>query len=558
MLKGCVPWPEEFVKEYQQKGYWEGRPLGDHFDEWVETFADRTAIACNGEKVTYRQMGERVTRLAYHMARMGIKTYDPVIFQMFNGLETIYLVYACFKLGAIPISSLGTHRWAEISFFAETSQARVHAIPAGVVQGFDYEEFADELREKMPSLKFVLTAGKPTRSNMVSINELIEKEVNLKKAKKELSRFRPDPMEPAIFQLSGGTTGVPKMIPRTHNDYAYNTKCCAVRYGYNENTRFLAPLPNMHNAPLVCMIMPVHCSGGLIVPVAPKPEDIIQEIAQNKINFMPVGAALVPAILGMPPEVAKQFFGTIDNLWAASLRPADLGKIMEVLNADCHQVFGMAEGLITGTTKDDPISVKLETQGRGVSEADEIKIIDPETFRVLPQGEIGEMICRGPYTLRGYYKAAERNKEAFTPDGYYRSGDLGRLDEHGNFTWMGRIKDCIDRGGEKVNAEEVEMHVKAYPKVQDVSVVAMPDKRLGENICAFVIPEPGQTFTLEELRNFILNERRIAKFKVPERLEFVDAFPVTHVGKLDKKALRAKIAETIEAENKKEREKNQK
>jgi len=168
------------------------------------------------------------------------------------------------------------------------------------------------------------------------------------------------------------------------------------------------------------------------------------------------------------------------------------------------------------------------------------------------------MICRGPYTLRGYYKAAERNKEAFTPDGYYRSGDLGRLDEHGNFTWMGRIKDCIDRGGEKVNAEEVEMHVKAYPKVQDVSVVAMPDKRLGENICAFVIPEPGQTFTLEELRNFILNERRIAKFKVPERLEFVDAFPVTHVGKLDKKALRAKIAETIEAENKKEREKNQK
>jgi 2,3-dihydroxybenzoate-AMP ligase len=549
-MEGCVPWPEEFVKEYKQKGYWEDLTLGEHFDQWVERYADRPAIACQGKEVTYRQMGEYVTRLAYHMAQMGIKTYDPVIFQLFNGPETLYLIYACFKLGAIPLSSLATHRWAEISFFAKTTNARAHAIPAGVVLDFDYEEFADQLRNEIDSLKYVLTVGKPTRPNMVSINELIEKEVDLEKAQKELAAFRPDPMEPAIFQLSGGTTGVPKIIPRTHNDYYYNAKCCAIRYGFNKNTRFIAPLPNTHNAPLACMIIPVHLSGGLIVPVAPKPEEILQEVVQNKINYLVAGGFFVQAVVNLPPEAIKQFFGSVEKVWAAAIRSDALEKVRNVLNCDSHQIFGMAEGLITGTKEDDTLEIKLKTQGRGVSEADEIKIIDPETLKELPQGEIGEMICRGPYTIRGYYKATERNKDAFTPDGFYRSGDLGKLDEHGNFTWSGRIKDCIDRGGEKVNAEEVEIHVKAFPKVLDVAAVAMPDKRLGENICVYVIPKPGETFTLGELRDFLLNERRIAKFKAPERLEFIDAFPLTHVGKLDKKALRALIAETVRAESK--------
>jgi 2,3-dihydroxybenzoate-AMP ligase len=547
-MEGCVPWPDEFVKEYKEKGYWEDIPFGEHFDRWVEKYAGRTAIAGKGQSVTYQQMGVYVTRLAYHMAQMGIKTYDPVIFQLFNGPEVLYLIYACFKLGAIPISSLATHRWAEISFFAKTTNARAHAIPAGVVLDFDYEEFADQLRNEIESLEYVLTVGKPMRPNMVSINELIEKEVDLEEAKKELAKFRPDPMEPAIFQLSGGTTGVPKIIPRTHNDYYYNAKSCAERSHFDENTRLVAPLPNTHNAPLACMILPVHLSGGLIVSVAPKPEEIFPEIGQNKINYLVLGGGLVQALQSFPPDQVKEYFGSVKDIWAATVKPEALQRCREILNADSCQIFGMAEGLITGTKKEDPLEVKLYTQGRGVSEADEIKIIDPETLKELPQGEIGEMICRGPYTLRGYYKAAERNKDAFTPDGFYRSGDLGKLDKQGNFTWCGRIKDCIDRGGEKVNAEEVEIHVRAFPKVLDVAAVAMPDKRFGERICVYVIPKPGERFTLEELRDFVLNERKIAKFKVPERLEFIDVFPVTHVGKLDKKALRAMIAENVRAE----------
>ena len=548
MLEGCVPWPEELVELYKEKGYWEGLTMGEHIDRWVEKYADRPALAYQGQEVTFRQMDVYVTRLAYHLTRMGLKTYDPVLFQLFNGPEVIYLMYACFKIGALPICSLPTHRWAEISFFAETTQARAMAIPAGVVMDLDYEEFADEVRSKVPSVEFVLTVGQPTRPNMVSINELMEKEVDLEKARKELAAFRPDPMEPALFQLSGGTTGVPKIIPRTHNDYFYNTKCCAFGYGYKETDRMVVPQPMTHNAPMACQILPMHFVGGAIIPVAPKPDQILQAVVQDKVNYLPLGGFFMKAVLSLPEDVLKNNFGGIRKVWCALVLPEDLRKIRELMNCDSTQLFGMAEGLCTSTRDSDPEDIKLYTQGRPVSEADEIKIIDPETLAELPVGEVGELVCRGPYTLRGYYKAEERNREAFVLGGFYRTGDLMKQDEIGNLTWMGRIKDCIDRGGEKVNAEEIEEHVRKFTKVKDVAVVAMPDQMMNERICAYVVPQPGQTFTLEALRDFLINERRIAKFKAPERLEFIEALPVTGVGKLDKKALRARIIEVLKSE----------
>jgi non-ribosomal peptide synthetase component E (peptide arylation enzyme) len=155
---------------------------------------------------------------------------------------------------------------------------------------------------------------------------------------------------------------------------------------------------------------------------------------------------------------------------------------------------------------------------------------------------------RGPYTLRGYYKASERNKEVFSPDGYYKTGDLIKRDRQGNITVAGRLKDCISRGAEKINAEEVESHIMKFSKVKNAAVVAMPDKVMGERVCAFVVPKPGKSFNLEELTDFLLKEEKIAKFKVPERLEFIDDLPVTKVGKFEKKSLRERIAAILEAE----------
>lgn len=547
-MEGFVPWPQELVNEYKEKGYWEDITLGEHFDRWVAQYADRPAISYQGSEITYRQLDECATRLAYHLVQMGIQTYDRVIFQLFNGPEVLYLFYACMKIGAIPISSLPTHRWAEVSFFAKETGARVHVIPAGVVQDFDYEEFAEQLREEIPSLEHVLVCGQPVRPNMFSMNALIESDVDLTAAQETLARFKADPMEPAVFQLSGGTTGTPKIIPRTHNDYYYNAKCMAVTSEFDENTRFMTPLPMTHNAPLACHILPVHLMGGCIIPVAPKPEMILQALMQDKPDYLILGGFFSQAVKRIPSEQRKQLFGGINKIWAATVNPEVLKEISEDLEADCWQIFGMAEGLCTITRSTDTAEVKYRTQGRGASEADEVKIVDPATLEELPVGQIGEMICQGPYTIRGYYNSPERNKEAFTPDGYYRSGDLCTLDEQGNMTWCGRIKDCIDRGGEKVNAEEVEGHILHFQKVNQVAVVAMPDKTMGERICAFVVPQPGESFDLEELRDFLLNERRIAKFKAPERLEFIEELPTSHVGKFEKKSLREKIAQILKKE----------
>jgi len=367
---------------------------------------------------------------------------------------------------------------------------------------------------------------------------------DLKAAKEELAQYRPDPMGPTVFQLSGGTTGVPKIVPRTHNDYYYNAKCNSDAQGFDANTRILIPAPLMHNFPMSCGILPCHIKGGTVVIVASlAPEAILKAIDENKANVLETFPVLF-RILELPEEVRSKYdTGSVKFLLGSAWE-----DLVNLFQCDVVQSFGMAEGFSTLSRHDDPLRIKHKTHGRPVSEADEMKILDLVTGEELPRGQTGELICRGPYTIRGYYKAPDRNKEAFTPDGFYRSGDLVTLDEKGNMRWTGRIKDCIDRGGEKINAEEVEGYILKYSKVDEVAVVAMPDKILGERICAFVVPRLGQTFALEELQEFLLSECKIAKFKLPERVEFIDELPVTKVGKFEKKTLREKITTMLQEE----------
>jgi len=210
------------------------------------------------------------------------------------------------------------------------------------------------------------------------------------------------------------------------------------------------------------------------------------------------------------------------------------------------QAFGMAEGLTNLTRPDDPWEIVRETQGRPVSSADEIRIVDADGQDV-PPGGVGELITRGPYTIRGYYKAAEHNRVAFTADGFYRTGDMVRLHPTGNLVVEGRRKDLINRGGEKISAEEIENLMLGHDCIHMAAMVAMPDPVMGERGCAFVIPKAGRSLTLMELNRYLM-EKRIARFKLPERLEIVDSFPLTAMGKVSKKDLRAAIAAKLTAE----------
>jgi 2,3-dihydroxybenzoate-AMP ligase len=552
-MEGFIPWPDEFVRLYKEKGYWEDKTFGEHLAQWVEAYGDRPALAYRGKEISYRAMDEYATRLAYHMAHLGMKTYDPVVMQLPNIPELAYMVYACLKIGAIPICSLPNHRWSEISFLAKETEARAHVIPAAA-KDFDYEAFAGEIREAAPSVKYVFTAGKTDRPGTISIDDLLERDVDLKEARREIARYRPDPMLPALFQLSGGTTGVPKIIPRTHNDYYYNAKRAAVALEFNATTRCVLALPLMHNFALVNGLLALHDVGGVTVLVdSMAPESLLQAIAVNKADSLMTVPVLMHRLLEVPDEVRGKYdLSTFNHLyWGGNAVPPDIQmKFREVFHCDTDQTYGMAEGLINWTRPSDALEVKLYTTGRPVSEGDEVRVVDINTGEDVPEGTIGECWTRGPYTLRGYYKAVEHNKTVFSPDGFYKTGDLVRKDAQGNITISGRIKDCISRGAEKVNAEEVEAHIVEFPKVKGVALVAMPDLVMGERICAFVVPKDGQTFSLEELNEFLLNERKIAKYKVPERLEFIDELPITKVGKFEKKSLREKIAEKLKSEGK--------
>jgi 2,3-dihydroxybenzoate-AMP ligase len=206
----------------------------------------------------------------------------------------------------------------------------------------------------------------------------------------------------------------------------------------------------------------------------------------------------------------------------------------------------MAEGLLCYTRLDDAENVTFTTQGRALSTADEIRIVDNDGTDAAP-GQVGELWCRGPYTIRGYFRAPERNRDAFSSDGYYRTGDLVRLDPSGNLVVEGRIKDLINRGGEKISAEEIEAHLIAHPAVVAAAVVAMPDAMLGEKACVYLRLRNGKTFELATMRNF-LAARGVAQYKWPERIELVRELPLTNVGKIKKSELRENIAEKIASE----------
>ncbi len=271
---------------------------------------------------------------------------------------------------------------------------------------------------------------------------------------------------------------------------------------------------------------------------SPQPETTFAAIEQEGVTITAVVPAVAQRWLAHAAEHGSEALRTLQVLQVGGARLADelAWRVRPVLGATLQQVFGMAEGLLNYTRLDDPDEVICTTQGRPLSRGDEVRIVDG-AGNDLPDGQPGALLTRGPYTPRGYYRAAEQNARAFTPDGWYASGDVVRRRPDGNLVVEGRDKDMINRGGEKISAEEVENLLYRMPGIAQVAAVAAPDADLGERICVFVVPQPGQDITLAAISDGMA-AAGVAKFKWPERLEIVAELPVTKVGKLDKKALR--------------------
>jgi 2,3-dihydroxybenzoate-AMP ligase len=348
--------------------------------------------------------------------------------------------------------------------------------------------------------------------------------------------------------LSGGTTGIPKLIPRTHNDYVYNCRTCGRIAGFGADTVFLAVLPMSHNYTLGCPgVLGALAAGGTTV-IAPDAgaDAIFSLIARQRVTVVSAAMPLVVNWLASDaPERHDVSSLKVFISGGAKLAPELRRRVERRFNCTYVESYGTGEGLISMTRLDDPEDIRMTSSGRPVSPGDEIKVID-EQGRELPDGVIGELACRGPYTIRGYYRAPTATAAAFTDDGFYRMGDAVR--KVGDCLYVeGRLKDLINRGGEKISCEEVENHLLAHPRIKSACVVAMPDPTYGEKACAFVMPAGRGELTLDEIKSFLL-ARQIAKFKLPERLEVVASFPTSPAGKILRRELRRMIEAKLTAE----------
>ena len=549
MLEGFVRYPESFVKKYKEKGYWIDKTLGEEFDEWVNRYPHRVALAYLGKYVSYSEMAEKVNRLSLHLIDLGLRPYDRIILQLPNEPEFVYCYFAAVKIGVIPILALPSHRDAEISFFAQFTQARAHVIPSRF-RDFPHQAMSRDIRKKIPTLEWTLVSGEEVEGDSISITTLLNDRIEEQVSVESLKKYRPDPMEPAVFQLSGGTTGVPKIIPRTHNDYSLNFKRASEILEVTQDSVMGIAIPVNHNFGLACpgLCGTLYQGGKVALISSSKTDTVLETIQKEKITIMPTPPALLIRWMEAP-ELSKYDLSSLKAVLAggAKLNSEVAKKVKSTLGCNYHQNLGMAEGMLFWTRKDDPEDLLLHTQGAPMVDDDEVRVVD-ENDRDVPYGEPGELLVRGPYTIRGYYHSPEYNKKAFTPDGFYRTGDVVRMYKGRYLTVEGRIKDTINRGAEKISAEEVENHILAHPKVENCAFVAMPDRILGEKGCAFVLTKEDQDLTLEELCRFLKEERSIAIHKLPERLERVREFPMTKIGKIDKKELRSIIKEKLQKE----------
>lgn len=544
-MEHVVSVPPDFAARYRAKGYWDDRPLRLVFKGWCEQFAERIALCDATRKVTFRELDERSTNLALNLLDLGIKARDRVVVQLPNVIEFVYLHFALQKIGAIPVMALPPHRFREISFFVETSEA-VATITPDNHREFSYVEMVQRIRAVAPSLRHCIVFGNAPEGT-TSLRALIEQPTSRNLAELESIAINPD--DPALFLLSGGTTGIPKLIPRTHNDYAFNTRLAVSVCAVHENSVLLDVLPIGHNLPLACPGLQGFLSQGctVVLHTSTAPEQVFPLIDRYAVTHIHV----VPALLirwTESPALADFDLGSVRVIQSGGqrLQPEVRRRTEHALrNCRVQENFGMAEGLLMFVRLEDPLDVRMETVGRPICEDDEVLILD-ENDKPVAFGETGELCCRGPYTLRGYYRAPEHNLRAFTPDGFYRSGDLMRQHPSGNYMVEGRKKDLINRGAEKISAEEIEELILRHPAVANAACVAMPDPLMGEKNCACVVLRPGYSLELRELVEF-LNTYELAKYKLPERVERFEHFPLSNFGKVSKKDLVAIVTERMKA-----------
>ncbi|MBI4966727.1 MAG: AMP-binding protein [Rhodospirillales bacterium] len=546
MLAGCTPWPEEFAARYRQKGYWLGITLPEMVERTAARFPDKTALVYGDRRLTYTELVRAVDSLACGFVQHGLKPLDRVVLHLPNSADFVIVFLGLIKAGVIPVMALPAHRHGEIGHFIAHAQAVAYLIPDRT-KDFDYRAMAAELAPASPSLRKVFVLGEPG-AGQIDLRAMLAAKVEAAQAATILAPLRPPASEVALMLLSGGTTGMPKLIPRTHDDYVYNCRASAAAYNLDDKTVYLAVLLLAHNYTLIApgFLGMMAVGGTTVIASNMTAEHAFALIERERVTMAalvpPLAMAWLAACDANRHNLSSLQFATCG---AARLSPEMRAEFEARIGCTYIEEFGTGEGFLCQTPRNAALEVRMNGSGKPISEADEVRIVD-ENDHDVAEGERGEILARGPYTIRGYYNAPAINASSFTADGFYRMGDMARLKD-GTIYVEGRKKDLINRGGEKISSEEVEDLVRTHPAIANVCVVAMPDDYYGEKACAFVILKPGERLAFSDLVAF-MESTRIARFKFPERLEVVESFPMSPVGKILRHELRKTIAARLAEE----------
>ncbi|WP_199154123.1 (2,3-dihydroxybenzoyl)adenylate synthase [Chromobacterium sp. ASV23] len=524
-----TPWPQALAARYRAAGWWTDLPMTEMLQRQCRERPQAPAILCAERAISYAELDRQSDNLAAWLHRQGLRRHDTALVQLPNVAEFYIVLFALFKLGVAPVNALFSHQKLELSAYARQIQPKL--LIADRSHGLFHDDaILHELRAMAPDLRLHLFAHD-------TLEAVLREDAAL-----------PDHAGPsaadevAFFQLSGGSTGTPKLIPRTHNDYFYSVRRSAEICELGPHTHFLCALPAPHNFPLSSpgALGVFHAGGAVVLAASPEPLACFELIEKHQVNI----AALVPPAVALWLQAAPGREAQLKSLkllqvGGASFAESMARQVPAVLGCRLQQVFGMAEGLVNYTRLDDGDDIVFTCQGRPMSDGDEVKVVD-EAGHAVPVGTPGMLATRGPYTFRGYYQAPEHNARVFDNEGFYYSGDMVVADENGYLRVVGRVKDQINRGGEKIAAEEIEHLLLQHPQVAQAALVAMPDSMLGEKSCAFIVPRDDGLRAVA-LRRF-LREIGVADYKLPDRFELTAALPLTHVGKIDKQTLRAQLA----------------
>jgi cyclohexanecarboxylate-CoA ligase len=525
----------DLARSYRERGHWLGRSLWTELVSCCDRLGERDAIVDGAVRLGFGDVRRYAEHVGAALADLGVGFGTPVCFQLPNWWETVVVYWALARLGAVANPVLPIHRLRELRFIVREARAEVLIVP-GVFRGFDHRELANQLRGDSETLRHVIVVRDEPRNEQIAFPEVPPSPLFPSRHSSRVSGS-----DPFLLMYTSGTTADPKGVVHTHDTLGYELRSLAAVHGLGETDTVLMPSPLTHISGLIhAVLAPFLLGSRAVLMDGWEPGRALEIIERESVTYM-VGAPVFLSDLTFHPDLARRSIRTL-RLFSCGGAPVTADLIRESRNrlgCVAKRVYGSTEyPTLTTTSADDAPERGATTEGRVIGAA-ELRIVD-EDGNAVPSGCDGEVQARGPECFVGY-RDPTLNRDAFTADGWFRTGDVGVVDEEGYLTVRGRKKDIIIRKGEKISAAELESLIARHPAVSDVAVVGLPDPLTGERACACIIVRPGCELVLEDLCAFVLTQG-IARQKLPEALRIVDALPRTATGKIQKQQLREALA----------------